>query len=420
MKYIINGGNKISGTIQISGNKNAVFPCVAAALLTKDEVILENIPDIRDTQVLIEILERIGVSVTRQDNRLIIQAQNISHELPKELIAKLRGSIVLVGAILARCKQVSFSHPGGDLIGKRGIEAHLEAFAKMGAKYTQDDLNYFIRFNPAKDLLKSKDIFLPERSVTATENIILLASTIANEIKIRNCASEPHVVDLCNMLVVMGVDIQGIGTDTLIIKGKAKLSGVKFRIREDYIEIGTYAIIAAIACGSIRMENIDDTDLDPVLLALEKFGLDIKKGEGFLNVSVDKLHATQKVITNIWPGFPTDLMSALIVLATQAKGVTLCHDWMFESRMFFTDKLMSMGAKVIIADPHRVLVYGPTSLKGRDMESPDIRAGMALVLAALVAKGQSVVHKAELIERGYENVVAKLQSLGASIESISD
>lgn len=419
MKYIINGGNKLSGTIRISGNKNAIFPCVAAALLTKEEVILENVPDIRDTKVLTQILEHIGVKVARSGNQFIIQAQNITPELPKELIAKLRGSIVLVGAILARCKRVSFSHPGGDLIGKRGIEAHLEAFAKMGAKYTQDDLNYFIKFDQTKDL-KNRDIFLPERSVTATENIILLASTIAGEIKVRNCASEPHVVDLCNMLAIMGIKISGIGTDTLIIQGNTKPVGVKFRIREDYIEVGTYAIAAGITHGNVRLENLDDTDLDPILLVIEKFGLEIKKGEGFLTVAADKLHSTQKVITNVWPGFPTDLMSALIVLATQAKGVTLCHDWMFESRMFFTDKLIAMGADITIADPHRVLISGSTVLKGRDMESPDIRAGMAMVLAALIAKGKSVVHKSELIERGYESVVEKLRCLGADIESIDD
>lgn len=416
MKYIINGGNKISGILKISGNKNAIFPCVAAALLTKEEVVLKNIPDIRDTQVLIEILGHIGVRVVRHEDKLIIKAQDLKHELPKELISKLRGSVVLAGAILARCGKVNFSHPGGDLIGKRGIEAHLEAFAKIGAKYTQDDRNYFIKFDSSKDLLKSKNIFLPERSVTATENIILLTSTITEEIKIRNCASEPHVVDLCNMLVLMGVNISGIGTDTLVVKGKSKLSGVKFRIREDYIEIGTYAIAAGITKGKVRMENLDDTDLDPILLVLERFGLEIERGEGFLVVSADSLHATQKVITNVWPGFPTDLMSALIVLSTQSKGVTLCHDWMFESRMFFTDKLMAMGAEITIADPHRVLVSGPTTLKGRDLESPDIRAGMALVLASLVSHGKSIVHKAELIERGYENVIGKLQSLGVNIE----
>lgn len=419
MKYIMNGGNKLSGTIKISGNKNAIFPCVAAALLTKEEVILENIPDIRDTKVLTQILEQVGVNVTRSGNQLVIQAQNITSELPKELIAKLRGSIVLVGAILARCKRVSFSHPGGDLIGKRGIEAHLEAFAKMGAKYTQDDLNYFIKFDQTKDL-KSRDIFLPERSVTATENIILLAAATTGEMKVRNCASEPHVVDLCHMLALMGIKISGIGTDTLVIKGNARPVGVKFRIREDYIEVGTYAIAAGITHGNIRLENLDDTDLDPILLVIEKFGLEIKKGEGFITVAADKLYSTQKVITNVWPGFPTDLMSALIVLATQAKGVTLCHDWMFESRMFFTDKLIAMGAEITIADPHRVLISGSTILKGRDMESPDIRAGMAMVLAALVAKGKSVVHKSELIERGYENVVEKLRSLGADIGSTDD
>lgn len=418
MKYLISGGKKLEGEIKISGNKNSLFPCVSAALLTNEEVVLENIPDIVDTKVLVEILEKLGVSVERFGDTLKIKAEKLGSELPIDLTSRLRGSVVLAGSILARTGKVHFRHPGGDVIGKRGIEAHLEGFAAMGASFVQDDLEYFLKFNRSKNKDMNKDIFLSERSVTGTENLILFAVCYPGRVRFRNCASEPHVVDLCNMLVSMGANIEGIGTDSLTIKGKDKLKGTRFRIREDYIEIGTYAVAAAITGGKITLNNIDDTDIDPILFQLEKFGILYQRNTGNIIFSASKLEAINKLTTNVWPGFPTDLMSVSLILATQAKGVTLCHDWMFESRMFFTDKLILMGAIVTIADPHRVLVYGPSRLKGRELETPDIRAGMALVLAGLIAKGQTIVNKAELIERGYEDVVGKLRSLGADIERV--
>lgn len=417
MKYIINGGKKLIGEITVSGSKNAIFPCVAAALLTSEEVVLENIPNIRDTKVLLEILESIGVNVTKTGSTVTIKAEKLDYKLPKDLTAQLRGSIVLVGSLLARIGKVEFPHPGGDVIGKRGIDAHLEGFVALGARVTQDDLDYFIKFDPKKTS-EDINIFLPERSVTGTENVLLLASVYPGKVVLRNCASEPHVMDLCNMLVSMGLDIQGIGTDRLVIRGGKKLKGTKFRISEDYLEIGTYAVAAAVTNGQITISGVDNTELEPVLLPLEKFGVEVKREGDSIVFSSGKLLAIPRLHTNVWPGFPTDLMSAFIILATQAKGVTLCHDWMFESRMYFTDKLISMGAHIVIADPHRVLVSGPTPLKGRELESPDIRAGMALVLASLVAKGTSVIDKAQLIERGYEDVVEKLRSLGADIERI--
>lgn len=414
MKYILNGGKKLFGEIPVSGNKNSLFPCVAAALLCEKPVVIDNVPNIKDTDSLVEILENIGVDVQRQDKKLIITAKKINSSLPRELMMKLRGSIVLVGAILARNSRVSFYHPGGDVIGKRGIEAHLEGFRALGADYEQDDLSYKIVFK--KTSKTPIDIFLPERSVTATESLVIVSSVKAGVTTLRNCASEPHVVDLCRMLSGMGVKIEGVGTDKLKIHGKLKLKGTNFALREDYIEIGTYAIAAAITGGKITLTNLDDTDLDPILMPLRKFGIRVETMTNKITFSADNMRAVDKLTTNIWPGFPTDLMSVFIVLATQAKGVSLCHDWMFESRMFFADKLMSMGANITIADPHRVLVYGPSSLRGREMESPDIRAGMAMVLAGLIADGTSIINKAELIERGYEDVVGKLSSLGADIK----
>lgn len=415
MRYIVEGGKKLIGEITVSGNKNSIFPCVAAALLTKEEVTLENVPKISDTDVLIEILENIGATVKRAENTLTIKATKAEATLPKDLMIKLRGSIVLVGAILARMGKVEFYHPGGDVIGKRGIESHIEGFVALGADYEQDDLRYKLMFK-GKSREKIINIFLPEKSVTATENLILASALGSSQVTIRNCATEPHVVDLCNLLAQMGVGIVGVGTDTLIIKSAARLRGANFKIRADYIEVGTYGVAAAVSGGKITLKGLDNTDLDPLFISLQKFGVKVVLGRGEVTFSADKLKAVPLIITNVWPGFPTDLMSVMIVLATKAAGVTLCHDWMFESRMFFVDKLMSMGANVTIADPHRVLVYGPSALKGRELETPDIRAGMALVLAALVARGQSIIHKAELIERGYEDPVEKLSSLGGAIK----
>ena len=418
MKYIIEGGNVLKGKINISGNKNSVFPCVAAALLTEEEVVIENVPQIRDVEVLIEILETIGVKVKKEANLLRVKAEKIKSGLPRDLMIRLRGSLVLVGAILARTGKVEFYHPGGDIIGKRGISVHLEGFKSLGVKTHINDLKYSLKFSK-EDISTPRNIFLSERSVTATENMILFSSLNAGVLIIRNCATEPHIVDLCRMLTQMGARFEGIGTDTLKIIGAKNLTGTKFKLRADYIEVGTYAIAGAITRGEITVDlGSNDIDLDPVFMPLSKFGLKIEKDQSRFIFSGAKLHSVERIVTNIWPGFPTDLMSAAIVLATQSKGVTLCHDWMFESRMFFIDKLIAMGANITIADPHRVLVYGPSQLRGREVETPDIRAGMALVLAALIAKGSSIINRVELIERGYEDVVGKLTLLGAQIRKI--
>ncbi|MBI2019890.1 UDP-N-acetylglucosamine 1-carboxyvinyltransferase [Candidatus Daviesbacteria bacterium] len=416
MKYLIKGGKKLVGEINISGNKNSVFPCVAAALLTKDEVVLENVSDIRDTAVLVEILNKLGVKVKRRGSTLFIKASEINHTtLPKELMSKLRGSMVLVGALLSRMGKVHFFHPGGDIIGQRSIETHLESFKALGANLKREDLKFTLYDDQAETKTKQYTIFLPEASVTACENLILMAALGKRRLVLKNCPKEPHIIDLCQMLIRMGAEIGGVGGDVLEIKGVEKIGGVRFKIGIDYIEVGTYVVAAAITGGKIVIKGINSTDLDPVIVHLKRFGIKADFGHDKLEVYADKLKAIPKITTNIWPGFPTDLMSAAIVLATQSKGVTLCHDWMYESRMFFVDKLISMGAKITLADPHRVFVYGPTKLHGRTLDTPDIRAGMALVLAALVARGESIIRQAELIERGYENVLGKLTSLGAQI-----
>ena len=413
MKYQITGGKKLAGTVPISGNKNAVFPCVAAALLTEEEVVLENISNLKDTEVLIKILKKLGVNAEKTGTLLKIKTPQIRHiTLPQELMTKLRGSIVLVGSILSRVGKVIFYHPGGDIIGRRSIDTHLEGFKLLGASIKKDDVKYTLSLESKSGEVS---IFLTEASVTATENLILASVLGKKLVLLRNCAKEPHIVDLCRMLTQMGAKIEGVGSDSLKITGVEKLSGTKYRIGIDFIEVGTYAVAAAITGGKIKIDEIDATDLEPILFALKEFGVNYEINKG-ITFWANRLKSPKKLTTNIWPGFPTDLMSVAIVLATQSKGVMLCHDWMYESRMFFVDKLISMGANITLADPHRVFIYGPTKLKGRNLETPDIRAGMALVLAALVAKGKSTINQAELIERGYEDVLGKLRSLGAEIE----
>ncbi len=414
VKYLIIGGNRLEGTICISGNKNAILPCLAATLLTKQEVILENIPKIEDVQVFIEILKVIGSQVIEEENRLRITNPEVkSTAIPEELARKIRASVLLVGPLLARVGRAEFNHPGGDLIGMRSIEAHLRGFETLGAKIRKHDLKYTATFKGQGSF--SQTIFLDEPSVTATENLIMASVLGKGTVVLKNCAQEPHIIDLCVMLSKMGAKISGIGTNTLSIKQVSTLHGTTFPISFDFMELGTYAVAAAITKGAITMQNSTLKDMEPVVHSLSKMGVRLEESSRGVRASAKKILPYPHLKPNHWPGFPTDLMSVMVVLATQARGVSLLHDWMYESRMFFVDKLISMGGQITIADPHRVLVYGVNKLQGRDLETPDIRAGMALVLAALVAQGGSTINRAELIERGYANVVENLTSLGANI-----
>lgn len=418
-KYIIEGGIRLKGEVKISGNKNSVLPCMAACLLTDEEVTLKNCPDISDVKVFMEILMGLGVEITRvSQDEIKLRAAKVSGEvLPKELTSRLRASVLLVGPLMARLGKIEFYHPGGDIIGKRSIDTHIKGFRSLGYDFEREDKRYLGK--RTRHVSESTSIFLEEPSVTATENLILAAVLGKGETVIKNCAEEPHVVDLCNLLVKMGAKISGIGSSTLKIEPVEKLKGAEFKIGQDYVEIGTYAIAAAITYGSITLTNCTLEDMEPITLPLQEFGVQIHKySDNKVKVSAEQLKSVERLHVRPWPGFPTDLMSVFIVLATQAPGVTLLHDWMYESRMFFVDKLINMGASIIIADPHRVLVHGPSKLVGRELETPDIRAGMALVLASLVARGTSVINKAELIERGYENVVGTLHRLGVNIQRI--
>lgn len=419
-QYVIQGGKALKGEIDVGGNKNSTFPCMAAALLTDKPVTLSNIPKIRDVDVFLEILEHLGVSVSFQEHKLTIDASKITTtDLPESLTGKLRGSVLLAGALLARAGKVSFSHPGGDVIGKRAINLHLEGFEKLGYDVKTVDRHYHVT-SGKHETKGDVTIFFEIATVTGTENLILASVKRPGTTTIKNAAQEPHVVDLCKMLAQMGATIHGIGTSTLVINGKHDLHGTEFEISSDYIEVGTYAAAAALTRGTLTIKNIKHLDTDPFLWPLEKMGVKMARQGDTLIVSSQQLKALPSLITNVWPGFPTDLMSVIIVLATQAQGVSLMHDWIYESRMFFVDKLIGMGANITIADPHRVVIYGPTKLRGRNLETPDIRAGIALVLAALIANGQSVIDRAELIERGYEDVVDKLSSLGADIQRVEN
>lgn len=415
MKIKITGGNRLQGTVRLSGNKNSALPCIAAAVLTVEPVTLSNIPDISDVEVMCAIIKEIGGEAKRDEDKLVIQVKELtSTKIPTELSSKLRASVLFAGAVLARAKEVQFAHPGGDVIGKRTIEPHLRGFEKLGYRVEENNLSYKISSNG--ETLGDVSIFLEEAGVTATENLLLASASRDGVTTIKNCACEPHIVDLCKLLELMGARIEGIGTHTLIVFGKSKLGGAEYTIGSDFIEFGTYAVVAAITKGEVIMENCPDYDLDPVVVPMERMGLKFESvGEGKVRASASEIRSIDKLHTNIWPGFPPDLVSIMVVLATQAKGVSLIHDWMYESRFFFVDKLISMGAHITIADPHRVLVYGPTKLFAKDQESPDIRAGMALVLAALIAEGESVISNSQLISRGYADIVSKLKNLGANI-----
>lgn len=427
-KFIIEGNTPLRGEVTVSGNKNAVLPTMAASILTDEEVILENVPHIQDVKTMSLLLQDLGVRVSGTSTRSVqlIGKHAISKQPNGKLVADLRASILLLGPMLARFGRVTLRHPGGDIIGRRSIDEHLRALVKLGAKVEKSGI---VNTVSAKKLVGSR-IHLTEASVTATENMLMAATLADGETVVTNAASEPHVVCLGTFLNSMGAQIQGLGTSTLHIKGVSRLHGVRHTVRPDYIEVGTWIIAAAVTNGDITIHSVHQDDLEPFTSIFAEMGVEIsekkcpdhqhsEKGLICIRAKRGELRAYPHLHTNIWPGFPTDLMSPSIVLATQAEGTTLAHDWMYEGRMFFVDRLMKMGANIIIADPHRVIVNGPTPLFGRHSASPDIRAGIALVIASLVARGKSEINMVELIDRGYENLEKRLCELGAKVKRIN-
>ena len=423
VEYHVEGGFPIKGTIKASGNKNAALPCIAACILTNEPVILNNIPDIEDTGVMFDVLRSLGVSVeSLGDNSWKVEASNIEKsEIPAMFTKKIRGSILFAGPLVARTGKVVMSPPGGDVIGRRRVDTHFLALQELGVNISANGQFVF-----STNKLVGADIFLDEASVTATENAVMAAVLAEGQTIITNAASEPHVQDLCKMLISMGAKISGVGSNILTIDGVKKLHGTEYRIGPDYMEIGSFIGLAAATKGSITITGVEPRDLRPIKLAFKKLGihweiegdtLTVPMGQS-MQVDTDLGGMTPKIDDSPWPGFPADLTSVMTVVATQVSGTVLIFEKMFESRMFFVDKLIGMGARITLCDPHRAVVSGPCMLHGDELVSPDVRAGMALVIAALSAQGESVIRNVYQIERGYEHLVERLQSLGAHITRV--
>jgi UDP-N-acetylglucosamine 1-carboxyvinyltransferase len=419
-QYFIEGGFPISGTIRASGNKNAALPCIAAALLTGEPVILRNIPDIEDVQVMLGVYRAFGGDVTPLGlNAYRMKLGNIkTSRVPEEAARKIRASILFAGSLLARTGKAELPPPGGDVIGRRRLDTHFLALTELGA---QVEVNGTYSFTAPT--LNGADIFLDEASVTATENAVMAAVLAQGETILTNAAGEPHVQDLCRMLIAMGAKIEGIGSNILRIQGVKKLSGCDFEIGADFMEVGSFIGLAAATHGELTINGILPRDIRPAKIAFGKLGivwehegcaLHVPKDQA-LKVNHDLGGMIPKIDDAPWPGFPPDLTSIITVVATQVDGTVLVHEKMFESRMFFVDKLIGMGARIVLCDPHRAVISGPTKLAGSELQSPDVRAGMAMVIAAMCAEGPSVIHNVYQIERGYENLVERLSSLGAKI-----
>ena len=420
-RYIIEGSYPIRGRIRASGNKNAALPCIAAALLTDESVVLRNIPDIEDAQVMLQILSALGATVERLAGRgeWKITTHDIkSSEVPVELARKIRASILLAGPLLARTGKVQLPPPGGDVIGRRRLDTHFLALSALGAQVEIDGV-----FNITANKLVGVEIFLDEASVTATENAIMACVLAEGRTVIQNAASEPHVQDLCRMLNSMGAKITGIGSNILTISGVSRLHGTDFKIGSDFMEVGSFIGLAAVSRGELIIEDAAPANLKMTRLAFGKLGIhwerdgeDIRVPAGqALRVVPDMGGMIPKIDDAPWPGFPPDLTSIITVVATQVEGTVLIHEKMFDARMFFVDKLIAMGARIVLCDPHRAVVSGPSRLTGSEMTSPDVRAGMAMVIAAICAEGTSTIHNVYQIERGYENLVGRLRELGAQI-----
>lgn len=423
IQYIIEGGHRLTGTIEPSGNKNAALPIIAAALLTEHPVTLDNVPRIRDTETLVELIRSVGASAEwRKSNTLVIHAKDIrAADLDPELCARIRASILLAGPLLARCGEVVLPPPGGDVIGRRRLDTHFLAFEQLGATVTAST-----RLELRCPQLKGADVFLDEPSVTATENALMAAVAARGVTYLRNAASEPHVQDLAHFLVALGARIEGIGTNTMVVHGPSTLGSVNYAIGPDHIEVGSLIGLAAVTRSRLRIARAGLTHLRSIRMGFERLGISCEVEGNDLIVSDRQTLKIQddfgghvpKLEDQPWPAFPADLMSIAIVTATQCAGVILMFEKMFESRMFFVDKLIAMGGRIVLCDPHRAIVAGPSQLKGALMSSPDIRAGMAMLLAAACADGVSTINNADQIERGYERIDERLNALGAKITRV--
>ncbi len=425
--YSIIGSEQLEGEILISGNKNGSLACIAATLLTDKEVILNNVPAIEDVKVLIEILKRYGSDITYLDKNRISFKSNLDYSSDDispndELIGSIRASILLIGPLLTRTGKIALPPPGGDVIGFRRLDTHFNAFEELGAhcNVTEEGI---LKASANKKVVGA-NILLDEASVTGTENIVMASVLAKGKTVITNAASEPHVQDLCNLLVAMGSKIEGIGSNLLTIEGVANLNGAEFTIGSDYMEVGSFIGLAAATKSEIELIGCDSKHLPMIEKAYKRLGISWyesgknkivipKKQSCIIKKSIDD--QTLKIDDAPWPGFPADLMSIITVVATQMNGTILIHEKMYESRLYFVDWLIRMGADIILCDPHRALINGPVKLKANQLSSPDVRAGMALVIAALCAQGVSTIQNIYQIERGYEDLHKKLLGVGAKI-----
>ena len=421
--FVVAGGRRLSGSVRPAGNKNAALPVLAATLMSGERVVVRNVPRIRDVLTLLEIMESLGARVAwTGPNAVEVNAADVAAERPdRSLAERIRASVLLAGPLLARFGKVSLPPPGGDVIGRRRLDTHLLAFQALGGSVdASGDLTV------EAPVLRGADVFLDEPSVTATENAVMAATLAEGETTIRNAAAEPHVQDLCRLLNAMGARVGGIGSSTLVVRGVSELGAADFEIGSDHIETGSFIGLAAVTKSLLVIEEAPVEHLDSTLLGFRRLGIECRvdgrklvvDGRATPEVRMDAFGHVPKVDDGPWPAFPADLTSIAVVAATQARGSVLIHEKMFESRMFFTDKLVSMGARIILCDPHRVIVIGPSALRGGVVESPDIRAGMAMLIAALGARGTSRIRNAGQIERGYERIDERLGALGAEIERI--
>lgn len=415
-KFIINGKNKIEGEISISGMKNATTPILAATLLTKETCIISNVPNISDVKAVIEIMKNIGSKIEYIDEHTLkICNENINPcQLDDKAVRKMRSSVLFMGPLLARFHEIDLPEPGGCIIGNRPLDSHISGFQQLGAKIIKNTRSYKM----SVDKLIGNKIVLPEFSVTATENIIMAAVLAEGTTTINLAACEPHVQDLCIFLNKTGAKISGIGTHQVIIEGVKELKGSEHKIIPDQIEIGTFIVLAAATHGKLKINNIEIEHLDIILLKLKEIGVEFEIGDNYLTILPTSNLKSFKLQTLPYPGFPTDLQSVFGVLATQCQGTTLIQDPLFEGRMGYLNELIKMGANAIIADPHRAIISGPTPLYGTEIKSLDLRAGAALIIAALLADGESVLDNVEIIDRGYERIEERLSSIGAKIQRI--
>src|SRR3954463_2300919 len=424
-KFVIDGGQPLSGTVIPAGNKNAALPILAASALTADEVVVRNVPRIRDVEAMLRILEGLGIRVEwRSEHEVALCAAELPQprEIDRRQAELIRASVLLAGPLLARYGEAVMPPPGGDVIGRRRLDPPPDAFACLGAHVDDGAGDIHLRGR-----LRAGDVFMDEPSVMATENALLAAALTAGSTIIGNAACEPHVQDLARMLVKMGADIQGIGSNVLTVHGRSELHGCTHDIAPDHIEIGSFMALAGVTGGELRIKDTVPADLRMIRLVFDRLGLRteldgadvIVPGEQQLIAERDAGEFTAKVQDGPWPAFPADLTSIAIALATQSAGQVLIHEWMFENRMIFTDKLVSMGANIILCDPHRAIVYGPSRLRAQRLTSPDIRAGMAMLIAALCAEGRSEIGNIRQIDRGYERIDERLRELGARIERVA-